>query len=357
MYERMNDRHPILDLAESYLREAAPRAAVIDRDSNALAEAFAGLGDRCLLALHLPRSRGGPEISTRIFACFQQLLARYSGALAFLQTQHQSAARMLLTCDREELKQQYLPHMSTGKLLLGVGFSQLRRSGVPPVKAIPVKGGYRLAGTIPWITGFGFFPEFIVGAALPDGSSLFGIAPLTETSNIAVSQPMQLAAMSSTNTVTATLNDWFLPQQRVLYIKPAGWIHQNDKNNVLKHGFFALGCSRAGLDIVENAARIKQLSFIDDAFASLNRELTDCGDAMLDEQECNNLSFGDRLQLRARAIDLAVRCAHAAIAVSSGAANSINHNAQRIYREALVFTVFGQTTAVMEATLSKLTRC
>jgi alkylation response protein AidB-like acyl-CoA dehydrogenase len=62
----------------------------------------------------------------------------------------------------------------------------------------------------------------------------------------------------------------------------------------------------------------------------------------------------ERLQLRAWAINLAVRCANAAVTVSSGAANYKNHAAQRVYREALVFTVSGQTTAVMEATLARL---
>jgi hypothetical protein len=62
------------------------------------------------------------------------------------------------------------------------------------------------------------------------------------------------------------------------------------------------------------------------------------------------------LHLRAWAIDLAVRCAHAAVTVSSGAANYSNHAAQRVYREAIVFTVSGQTTAVMEATLNRLVR-
>ena len=60
------------------------------------------------------------------------------------------------------------------------------------------------------------------------------------------------------------------------------------------------------------------------------------------------------LQLRAQAIDLAVRCAHAAVIVSRGAANGLDHPAQRIYRESLAFSVFGQTTPVMEASLAQL---
>jgi alkylation response protein AidB-like acyl-CoA dehydrogenase len=75
---------------------------------------------------------------------------------------------------------------------------------------------------------------------------------------------------------------------------------------------------------------------------------------MLEALPPESQSWEERLQLRAWAINLAVRCASAAVTVSSGAANYRYHAAQRVYREALVFTVSGQTTAVMEATLARL---
>ncbi|MDJ1182450.1 acyl-CoA dehydrogenase family protein [Roseofilum casamattae] len=351
----MQDRESIIPRARSYfLEDVAPRAIAIDRDPDALKIAFTGLGDRGLLALCIPQQWGGVEASSVTWAEFTQLVARYSGALAFLQAQHEGAARILVNCDRQELKQEYLPLMNTGKRLLGVGVSHLRRSGIPPVKATPVQGGYRITGTVPWITGFGIFSEFIVAAALTDGRSVFGIAPFRETADISISPPMELAAVTSTNTVSATLNDWFLAEKRVAIVQPPGWIQERDKNNALKFSWFSLGCARAGLDLVENAAKMKQLSFINEAFLSLDRELNRCCQAILEEQNYPVLALEKRLELRARAIDLAVRCAHAAVAVSSGAANTMEHNAQRIYREALVFTVFGQTTAVMEATLSRL---
>jgi len=39
---------------------------------------------------------------------------------------------------------------------------------------------------------------------------------------------MALAAMTSTNTVTATLTGWFYPKS-VVSVKPKGWIQENDK--------------------------------------------------------------------------------------------------------------------------------
>ena len=366
-----DDPQTLLDLAESYLRESvAPLASEIDCDPEALRDALKGMGvseagrdsAHCsLLALRVPKIWGGAEVNEETYRRFQQLVPRYSGALAFLQTQHQSAAEMLANSENESLKRQYLPYMSKGQVLVGVGFSQLRRKGDPLVKAIPVEGGYLLNGEVPWVTGFGFFQDFIVGAALPDGRAVYGMVPFVETFQeaggaIAFSEPMELGAIASTNTVTATLTHCFLPQERVVFIKPAGAIHENDKKNVLHHGFFALGCARAGLDILEATAKTKQLPFLKPAFDCLNEELTRCQTAMMQALPADSKTWEQRLQLRAWAINLALRCANAAVTVSSGAANYRYNAAQRVYREALVFTVSGQTTAVMEATLAQLLR-
>jgi kynurenine formamidase/alkylation response protein AidB-like acyl-CoA dehydrogenase len=352
----------LLDQIESYLQKSvAPIANTIDRDWDTLFQALKGLGKLGVLTLRIPPEWGGAGANEETFQSFQELVARYSGALAFLQTQHQSAAGMIFAGQNSSLMPAYLPAMSNGEVLVGVGFSQLRREGDPVILAVPFDGGYLLNGFVPWVTGWGLFHEFIVAASLPDGRAVFGIVPLVETyqetgGNIAFSQPMQLAAMTSTNTVTATLKNWFLTDDRIVSIKPPGWIHENDQKNVLRSTFLAMGCTRAGLDIIEAAGKSKSLPFINNAFASFKQELSRCRTAIKAAENNPSFSLDEKLQLRAQAIDLAGRCAHAAVTVSSGAANYINHPAQRVYREALVFTVTGQTTAVMEAILQRLTK-
>ena len=172
----------LLNLAQSYLRTSvAPIAAELDKNPDALKEALQGLGDRSLLALRTPQAWGGAQVSETTYHHFQQLVTRYSGALAFLQTQHQSAAGFFSNSDNEPLKQQYLPYMSNGEVLVGIGFSHLRRKGDPMLKATPREQGYALEGNVPWITGFGFFQDFIVGATLPDGRAVYGVVPFEET--------------------------------------------------------------------------------------------------------------------------------------------------------------------------------
>lgn len=341
--------------AETYLKEViAPQATEIDRDSKALKIALQGMGDRSLLALRIPQYWGGFQCDEATFHRFQMTVARYSGALAFLQTQHQSAGNLMANSDNESLKQNYLPFMSKGKILVGVGFSQLRRQGEPLMKATPVADGYQLDGEVPWITGFEFFQNFIIGATLSNGDALYGVVPFEECDCIQLSAPMELTAMNSTKTVNAKIDGWLLKRDRVVTIKPASAIAQQDRKNVLYHSFFALGCARAGLDILEVNYSKKGLLFLKETFDSLDRELTSCSQAIFEALDCDRQTFEAKLQLRAWAINLAGRCTQAAVIASSGAANSLQHPAQRVYREALMFAVFGQTTAVMKATLEQL---
>jgi alkylation response protein AidB-like acyl-CoA dehydrogenase len=355
-----NHQQTLLDLAESYLREFVfPLASEMDTDSETLRSALQGMGKLGLLALRIPKIWGGAEFSSETYRYFQQIVPRYSGALAFLQTQHQSAGEFITNSENHSLKQRYLPYMSKGEILVGVGYSHLRRKGEPPVKAIPIEGGYLIDGMVSWVTGFGFFQDFIVGATLADGRAIYGIVPFVETRQesggvITFSQPMELAAMVSTNTVTASLTNWFLPQDFVVSVKSAGAIHENDQKNVLLQGFTCLGCAQAGLDILESTAKSKQLPFISQAWDKLNGEVNSCHHQMLESLSTNSLSWEERLKLRAWGINLALRCANAAITVSGGAVNYRYNWAGRVYREALVFTVSGQTTAVMEATLMQL---
>ena len=353
----------LLDIAKSYLvNRVAPIANDIDSNPDSLLTAIKGLGELGLLALKVPHRWGGEELAQNNFSDFQELIARYSGALAFLQTQHQSAGSMLVNSSNSHLQEKYLPHMGNGELLIGVGFSQLRRQGKPLTEAIFVPGGYQLDGFVPWVTGYGYFHYFIVAATLSDGRAVFGVVPFQETQqqgggSITFSDPTSLAAMTSTNTVSANLNSWFLPSENVVAVKAPGWINHNDRIKVFNSTPLVTGCAFAGLDLMESTLQKKPFPFIKSAFESLNQELRECRKQIREVNERSaDVELSVKLKLRAWSIDLATRIAHACVTVSSGAANYSNHNAQRIYREALVFTVTGQTSAVMEATLARLTR-
>lgn len=347
-----------LQAAIDYLRtEVVPNAEAIDADPEALRVALRGMAVRNLLAMKRPVEFGGPEMPEPLFRIFQEEVARASGSLAFLQTQHQSAVGMIARSENLTLIDEYLPRMANGEKTVGIGFSQLRRPSPPIMRAEDVGGIYVLNGSVPWVTGWDFYEEFLVGAQLPDGRALFAIVPLRAGQGITTSEPMQLAAMNSGNTVSLEFTDFPVGPERVVFIRPVGWIKNNDMINVALQGHFAMGCAQAGIDVIRKVAEKKPHAFIGDAADQLQAELERCRAATaIAQQSVSEETTQERLEVRAWAIELAVRCAHAAIAASSGAANSLAHPAQRIYREALVYTVSAQTPAIMEATLRRLVR-
>lgn len=337
----------------------APHANLIDRSTPALRRALAVLLDQGWMCLRRPTAYGGPEVTEPEFREFQECVASYSGALAFLQTQHQSAVALISRGANEDLKQRFLPRMHTRQGLTGIGFSQLRRPGPPVLRAEAVDGGYRLNGSVPWATGHRLFPHLLLAGSLEDGRSIFGLTPFRDAErdggSIRFSQPMKLAAMESARTVSAELQNWFLPDRAVVSLKPPQWIHRNDMINITLQGFFAIGCARAGVRLVEQAAAKSGATYVRAAAVALGEEIGECRKAMSDAQQADGeLTTEAKLRTRAWAIDLAMRCAHAAITASSGAANLASHAAQRVLREALVFTVSAQTAPIMEATLTRL---
>lgn len=349
----------VLARAEEFFKERVrPCAAAIDASPEELRKALSGLCERNLMALRRPQEYGGPAVGERTFREFQEMSARYSGTLSFLMTQHQSAVSMLSKSENEDLKRRYLPGMGDGSKLLGIGFSQLRRPGSPVLRAEPCSDGYTLKGAVPWVTGWTFYPEYVVGATLPDGRAVFGIAPLTELpGQIRISEPMRLAAMEAALTVSVELTGWTLPASDVLFVQPADWARTNDQINIVLQGYFALGCARAGLDVVRDNAERRSSEAIRTAFEALDAELNACREKAFEIQNLGgDLTTDEKQRVRAWAIDLAVRCAHAAIASSGGSANSLQHPAQRVYREALVYTVSAQTPEIMAATLERLVR-
>lgn len=342
----------LLEIAQDYFQNIiAPQAAAIDRDPIALQLALQAMGDRSLLALRVPKAWGGAGWDERTYRQFQILSARYSGALTFLQTQHQSAANQLAASSNQDLKRVYLAQMARGQKLVGVGFSQLRRLGEPMMKAFPVTGGYQLRGQVPWVTGWGFFEDFIIGAMLPDGRSLYGLLPLHNCPGIQCSPPMQLLSMAVTNTVSLGIQDYILSKDCIVSLQSAGAIEESDRKNVLHHGFHALGCALAGLDVIFEVYQQKQLETLKNAHQQLEKAVLSCEEKMLNSDQA---SFADKLHWRSRAINLALQCAQAAVIASGGAANFLDHPAGRVYREALQFSVSGQTSAVMENSLGQL---
>jgi alkylation response protein AidB-like acyl-CoA dehydrogenase len=343
-----------LDAALQFLSEhIRPRAGELDQRLDALRGALADMGRHGLLGLRVPREHGGLGFGPIDFRRFQEASARASGALAFLESQHQSACSLVARSSNEPLRARLLPRLARGETTAAIAFSHLRRAGPPLVQATPTPGGYLLRGRLPWVTGWGIFTLCVTAAPLPDGRILFAVHPLATSPTMTASPPLALAAMAVTQTVTVDVQDHFIPESDVVDLHPPTWIQENDRIAVVLQSPLALGCAQAGIDVLRDEAVRRSSAVMFGAAERLDAELEICRqEAYRAMEENGDLDRG--LRARAAAIELAGRTTHAAVVAAAGAGNLAGHPAQRVYREALAFSVLALSPPIQEAALRRL---
>jgi hypothetical protein len=203
------------------------------------------------------------------------------------------------------------------------------------------------------VTGWGIFTLCLTAAPLPDGRILFAVHPLSPSPTMTASKPLDLAAMTVTQTVTVDVRDLFIPESDVVDLHPPTWIQENDRVAVVLQSPLALGCAQAGIDVLRDEAAKRNNGVMAAAAERLDRELETCRqEAYRAMEENGDLDKG--LRARAAAIELAGRTSHAAVLAAAGAGNLMSHPAQRVYREALAFSVLALSPPIQDAALRKL---
>jgi hypothetical protein len=117
----------------------------------------------------------------------------------------------------------------------------------------------------------------------------------------------------------------------------------------------SLGAARAAVGLLRAA---RPDAAIEGAADALDRELAAAHAAVdrWDDPATPEGRRGDVTELRAWCIDLGVRAAHAAVVAGGGASNALDNPAQRLFREAMVYTLIAQTRDLRVATLDRLIR-
>ena len=335
-----------LETAQTWLQATLkPQAQALDTQPDALRKALDDLGGEGLLGVRVPEAHGGSEWAAGDVLTWQQVCARSSGVLAFLQAQHHSACAVLVASQNPVLQAHWLPRLASGERTSGIAFSHLRRPE-PSLRAERVEGGWRLNGQAPWVTGHRLFTHCTTAATLSErGGTLFVLHPLADQPGLTIGPVLELAAFTAANTVTLTFDAYFVPDEQCVASAPSDWITTKDRQSVAAQGMLALGCAWAAVDALGEQQAASRLA----------RQLRDLETELLGLVGRSDL-YAEALATRGRVIQAMGRCAHAAVTAAAGSANLAGHPAQRIWREALVFTVLSQTSDVRAATLAALSR-
>ncbi len=350
-----------MEIADTVLE---PRAEAVDQSGQPPAENLRALANVGLVGVTTPLEWGGQACSGTFQREYTEIVAAACGTTWFVLTQHLGACSMLAGSSNPALREQYLRSMAAGNHYVGVGFGHLRRPD-PMLRATPTKGGWILNGVAPWVTGWPLLKGVVYGAVLPDTEDgdqkhVYVYVEATESATQHSTPPLPLCAMNSSATTEVYLEDHFMPEEQFVKYSSRAEMMRGDENGIAGPPAHILGCARGSLKQLRAiAAKRPALTAIADAADSLASEIDTC------RAECLRwASVTDKkdpeykpnaLKARAWAIEIGVRAAHAALTASGGAANSLDHPAQRRFREAMFYTLTAQTADIMGATLQRLT--
>lgn len=229
--------------------------------------------------------------------------------------------------------------------------AHLRRAGPPAVTAVRAGHGWRLDGSVGWLTSWGLADALLLGAR--DGDDLvLVLVPARDSPGLVAGEPMRLAAMQGTGT-TLALDGFRVRDPDVVDVVAAADYLEVDAArtaNVVPavYGLLATLC-RA---LVQAAGRPGAAPAAEVALRSAEQgAVLRAGAYRLLDEVPSGQQMDERLRLRAESLHLLLGTSAALVAASAGAAMSLDHPAQRLAREALFHLVQAQTGPVRTATL------
>ena len=285
-------------MTEFVSEELIPQAAALDHDPARMRRVWANFVER------------GLHTQLDLFGTLP-LLALHSGAFAFLALQ-----QLVAGCPEQPA---------------GVAFGHLRNPNGPA----PLWSEGRVSGTVPWLTGAGIFPMVLLGFRLPDGSEVRAWVEAQDRPEFRHSATFPLLAIRGANTVSVAVDSLEVPESAFVSVQPLGTQSQSDAAGVLYQTPLMLGNLHASLRLIEASGRgdlAKAKALVARLEAALRAK--------------NAARNGPAL--RAHAGDLSVRLARLACMACGSSSLVTGHAAERIYREALVFSLMAQTDTIVD---------
>ncbi len=331
-----------------------PRANAVDESDRVPHDNLRALAEAGLLGLAVPSEHGGHSAAVRTIRRFHGILAEACGTTAFVAIQHATACALVARSPSEALRLRLLPRMARGELLGAPAFSHLRRPGAPAVRVTEEGNDLVFDGVAPWITGWGLIGVVALGGTLSDGRYLYAAVSLDDTAGVSAWPPMRLAAMTASSTVSLTLSRARVPRDRLLFVQTPDEARAADAAGMLNQAPCSLGVAAAAAKLLD--ARAREDPSIAPFSTSLRGEIDRCwSDLETWTARHEEPSFAESaLAVRAHCVDLGVRAAFSAIVATGGSALKKDRDAQRIYREAMLYAVAPQTSALRRATLARL---
>ncbi|WP_046731220.1 acyl-CoA dehydrogenase family protein [Streptomyces humi] len=336
--------HPLVTrarhLADTLLSPAAER---VDQEGVPVGhiEAIKRSG---LLGVSAPVAYGGSAAPVAVVRETAEILAGACCSTWFVQTQHHTPVQTLAATELP-VRERLLGPLARGELLSGVAYAHLRSHPRLPVRVRREAGGRRFDGTVPWYTGWGLNDVLLLAGVTEDDEALFAFVEAREQPGLRPSEPMRLAALTASRTVSLDLDGLWVPEEAVALRVPYGQWAATDRPKPRNAGPAVFGVARAALALVAAEYAGPLRARLDE----VRRRAYALADHPVPHEHTE-----ERLAVRAEAFTLLRTATTAAVVAGGGRAMALDNRAQRLAREALFLLVQGQTGESRAAHLGQL---
>jgi butyryl-CoA dehydrogenase len=336
------------------LARVQARAGAGDRAGSFPVEDLAELAAVGAMGWAVPVEFGGEGLDLVEHHRRYERIAAASLSTALVLTQRDVAVWLIEAAEGAPARGELLRLLAQNAIFATLGIAQLttsRQGGAPALRARAEAGGYVLDGLVPWSTGPAHAHVVVVGAALEDGRQVLLALP-TNTQGVTVDPPLPLAALRASHTTSIRCEGATVGPRGVLRGPVEHVLSEPRRALPLSQAFLATGLCRAAIDLIarhEVEVRRAPARRFEAQLARLREQILALSQPGR-EHEAADAAPG----VRAACNDLAIRAAHAAVALYKGAAMLADHPAQRLAREAMFLLVWSSPNPVIDRTVDLL---
>lgn len=308
-----------------------PLALETDAADTIPRERLDALADAGLYGLRGPSWAGGMEADLDTICAVTEALASGCLTTTFVWAQHVATA-FVAGASGSPAMRAWVEPLCRGDVRSGLALAGAL-PGPAPLRASRTRGGWRLTGTCPWVSGWGRTDVLHTAALADDDSVVWSLVDAREGPDLRVERDA-LVALNATATVTLTFRGHVVGDERVTVVSPPEGQSPPAPASLRIHAALALG-------VVARCTSLLGPSPLDDELVASRAALA-AGDAE---------TMPDA---RAGAAELALRSAAALMCASGSSSLRRDRHPQRLAREALFLSVFAARSPIREAFLARL---
>ncbi|MEU1255129.1 acyl-CoA dehydrogenase family protein [Streptomyces chartreusis] len=336
--------HPLVGRAHRLAHDLlAPLAERVDQEGVPTSHIDA-IRNSGLLGVSAPESYGGWAAPAAVARRTGEILAGACCSTWFVQTQHHTPVATLTGCEGP-VRERLLGPLARGELLSGVAYAHLRSYPRMPVRVTREGDGWRFDGRVPWYTGWGLNDVMLLAGVTEGGEVVFAFTGAREQPGLRASEPMRLAALTASRTVSLELDGLWLPEDSVALRKPYEEWALTDRAKTVEASPAVFGVTEAALALLDEGTAGPLRTRLEEVRS---------GAYELADRSAAGEHLAERLALRIRAAELMRTATTAAVVAGGGRSLSLAGTAQRLAREALFLLVQGQTVRSRAAHLETL---